>query len=244
MRCQVVAFLVAATVISHSLLLADDWDPGLNLDQGVTLVSLGSSCEIAIQMQDHHLRKAAFPFDWLLTCNHDPSISLLENDFAFFLDDQYLIQHPVSPYVIENCYYKVEFRHDWPSPELRDSATCYSQQLQEMRVKYARRINRFRDLAHYPGKVFFIRTAYDPQNDPNLYWGMEGIEQITAQEAQELKDVLERYFPSLDFTLIIVNYIENNVKSINCIDKVVEFKISKHNKHSYYTNIFNALLKL
>jgi hypothetical protein len=228
--------------IFNSNLIANGWDPGLDLDKNITFVSLGSHCEIAVHLNGNHLRKAAFPFDWLLTCNHDCFLSLLENDFSCFLDEKHLVQHPIHPYVIENCQYEIEFRHDWPFPDLWCNATRYSQQLQEMYSKYDRRINRFRQLRNYRGKVFFIRVAYDLQNDPNLYWGIDDIEQITAEKAQKLKETLDRYFPCLNFTLVIVNYLENNVPPISGIANVLEFKISKHHKHNDYTRAFYILL--
>ena len=237
-------FLFGIGIISNSNLNADGWDPNLSLEQDITFVSLGSHCEIAMHLNSNNLRKAAFPFDWLLTCNYNHFLLLLENDFALFLDEQYLARHPSHQYVIENSYYEIEFRHDWPFSDLECNETRYSQQLQEMNTKYNRRINRFRQLRDYPGKVFFIRVAYDLQNDPNLYWRTTDIEQITAEEAQKLKDALDRYFPELNFALVIVNYLEDNTRGINGIDNVLEFKISKFNKHRDYTNAFFALMNL
>lgn len=222
--------------------MADGWDPDHNLDQNITFVSLGSHCEIAVHLNANHLRKAAFPFDWLLTCNHDPFLLLLEDDFSCFLDEKQLIQHPIHPYVLENCHYELEFRHDWPFPDLEWDKSRYSQQLEEMHLKYKRRINRFRGLRDYPGKVFFIRVAYDLQNDPNLYWGIDDIEQISGEKAKNLKETLTHYFPNLNFTLVIINYLENNVPPITGIDHVLEFKISKQHKHSGYTQLFHTLL--
>jgi hypothetical protein len=237
-------FLFGIGIISNCNLSADGWDPDLSLEQNVTLVSLGSHCEIAIHLNANNLRKAAFPFDWLLTCDYERFLLLLENDFAFFLDKQYLIHHPSHHHVLENCHYEIEFRHDWPFPDLECNETRYSQQLQEMSAKYNRRINRFRQLRDYPGKVFFIRTAYDLQNDPNLYWGTNNMEQITADEAQKLKNVLDCYFPELNFALVIINYLEENTPDIIGIDDIIEFKISKFHKHRDYTNAFYTLMNL
>lgn len=232
----------AIAIILNSNLFADGWDPSLSLDKDVTLVSLGSHCEIAMHLNENHLRKAAFPFDWLLTCNHDLFHKLLDDDFAFFLDEKYLIQHPNHPYVIENCRYEIEFRHDGPFLDLQCDPIRYRVQLQEMDLKYERRINRFRELRSYQGKVFFIRAAYDLQNDPNLYWGIEDIEQITTEQALEIKKTLDRYFPNLNFTLVILNYLQSNAPPIQPIDNVLEFKINKYKKHEDYTRLFNFLI--
>jgi Putative papain-like cysteine peptidase (DUF1796) len=240
--CLPLNFLFAAGILANCHIVAEGWDPDRSLDPNITFVSLGSHCEIAVHLNANHLRKAAFPFDWLLTCNHDHFLLLLENDFSFFLDEQNLVQHPTSPYVLENTHYEIEFRHDWPFPDLWTDSARFSQQLQEMKTKYDRRINRFRQLRNYQGKVFFIRVAYDLQNDPNLYWGVKDIEQITPKKAQALKDSLDCYFPNLNFTLVIVNYLEAHASPINGVDKVLELKISKHQKQRDYMNSFKSLI--
>lgn len=231
----------AIAVLSIGHLKGEGWDPDQSLDRRVTFVSLGSHCEGTVFLNAHHLRNAAFPFDWLLTCQHDRFLSILETDFAHFLDGQFFIQHPKYPYVLENIFYQAEFRHEWFFVDSEWSEERSKVQWEEMGTKYHRRINRFRELRNYPGKVVFLRIAYDVQNDPNLFWGVEGIERITQEQAQELKNALDCYFPGLNFRLVIVNYLENEAPLINGIENVFEFKISKADKHSGYANLFNIL---
>ena len=214
------------------------------MDENITFVSLGSHCEIAVHLNANHLRRAAFPFDWLLTCKHEHFCRIFDDNFVHFLDEHYFTQHPKYQYVIENSYYEIEFRHDWPFPDLWSDMTRFGQQLEEMKQKYERRIHRFRQLRDYPGKVFFIRAAYDFQNDPNHYWGNDNIDQINAIQAQDIRDALKRYFPALNFTLVIVNYLEENVPTIKWTDKIIEFKIRKSNKQEDYASMFNFLLLL
>lgn len=230
------------TLLFNFSVYGDDWDPHLELDPTVTFVSLGSHCEIAVQLNENALRKKAYPFDWLMSCNHNQLISLLKNDFAFFLDEQFLFQHPTYNYVIENSKYEIEFRHDWPFSDLVCNDFRLREQLDEMHTKYTRRINRFRSLGGYRGKVFFIRAANDVQNDPNYYWFESMEEKITSDQALELKQTLSDYFPNLNFTLVIVNYVQNRAPSI-ALDHVLEFKVNKLNKKRDYKRLFDILLK-
>ena len=215
----------------------------LNIDADRLFVSLGSHCEAAVALNENDLRIRAFPFDWLLSSSHEQFISLIDNDFLFLTNEDYLIQNPVYPHVIENNYYEIEFRHDWPFSDLVTTPLRYREQLDALQKKYQRRIERFRQLRECSKKVFFVRAAFEYLNEPNPYWRREGIEMITAAQAQELREALDRYFPGLDFTLVIVNYREENAPVISGIDGVIEFKIRKSDKQVDYANLAINLLQ-
>lgn len=228
-------------VLFAQQLRADGWDPNLSLDEDFLFVSLGSHCEIAAHLNENCLRKAAFPFDWLVSSNNACLTRIINDDFLFFLDERYLFQHPTGPYIIENSCYEIEFRHDWPS-NLEGNLNKYVEQLQEMKPKYDRRINRFRQLRNYPGKVFFIRVAYNFSHNGDSYWGKEESQgAINSEEAQSLKQALDQFFPCLDFALVIVNYVEANTPPIEVPEGVFEFKIRKSHKHGDYTALFHLL---
>lgn len=189
-------------------------------------VSLGSHCEMASILRENKLRAGATPFDWLLTMNHKGLCAVLEEDFAHFLEPDSLFFLP--NHVIENSRYKIEFRHDhMPFPEVQQ--------------QYERRIRRFREIRNHAGKVIFFRIANDFVLDPNPYWKEEGVDKITADQAVELRDALKRFFPTLDFMLVIVNYTELNVEPIEGIEQVLEFKIRKSDKVSDYANMLTQL---
>lgn len=195
-------------------------------------ISLGSHCEPAVMLRHHGLRSTAFPFDWLVTIDHEGLLSLLEEDFQYFLDPTYLFHLPHYSECIENSYYKVEFKHDGPLLEQKEV-------WQKVLEKYQRRMDRFRSLRHFPGKVFFIRAAYDlPEGGPT-YWLKQTF--ITSEQAKSLKSALDSYFPQLDFTLIIVNYQEDLPTPIFECERVIEFKIRKTRKHDDYKTILSAL---
>lgn len=206
-------------------------------------VSLGSHCEVAVKLRENLFRNIAFPFDWLLTFNHEKLIELLDHNFQHFFDEQYFFRHPIHQHIVENNYYEIEFRHDWPFTDLFSDSLRYQQQMQEIKSKYERRIERFKKLRDYSGKVFFIRAAYDFYNDPDPYWKRENINKQSAGQARELKNALDRFFPSLDFTLVIVNYQDEHAQAIEGIENVLEFKIRKTHKPEDYKAMFDRLLQ-
>ncbi|MBI2743534.1 MAG: hypothetical protein HYX48_06425 [Chlamydiales bacterium] len=213
----------------------------LNAESPPLFVSLGSHCEVAVKLRENGLRLKAYPFDWITTFDAKGFIQLLDEDFQHFVSEEQIIQHPYRPDYLENTCYQVEFRHEWPFLDHESSILRFVQQLSYIQNKYERRIDRFRQLASYPGKVFFIRTAFDFENDPHSYWAQERHARITKEEAEALKEALQRYFPSLDFTLVIINYTEEYARDITGVDRVIECKIRKSDKHGDYRRLFEAL---
>lgn len=154
------------------------------------------------------------------------------------------MRHPIYPVLIENSYYKIEFRHDWPFPTSLIDSDREAYQILYMKSKYKKKIARFRNLNQYLGKVFFIRTAWDLALDSNHFWNQEGIGKITIFQAKELKNALDCFFPDLDFILVIVNYEEENDQIIKEINGILEFKIRRAHKSEDYRNMYTALQEL
>jgi len=206
-------------------------------------VSLGGYCEVATQLRDHELRTKAFPFDWLLTLNHEKFLDILDDDFQFFIDESCIFQHPEDQSILENKQYECEFRHD-PPVDLENGLTCH---LQEISSKYERRIDRFRQLKEYAGEVFFIRSGsldgyvYDYPRGGPYYWWNENQRCITTEQAKALKMALDRFFPLLNFTLIIINYTEEREEKIDHIEDVIEFKIRKNFRTLDYSKLLHEI---
>jgi hypothetical protein len=200
-------------------------------------VSLGSHCEVAVQLREQNLRSGAYPFDWLITLNHEKLVALLDEDFRFFLDESCFFQDPIDPYKVENGCYEIEFRHDWPFSDFRVDPERYAKQLQMVREKYERRIARFRAIRHHFGPVFFIRVSYDFQNGGGNYWWRGDYAPTNARQAEELRDALRRYFPEINFTLIIVNYVEENTPPIEGVEGVIEWRIRKSHRSADYEEL-------
>ncbi len=202
-------------------------------------ISIGCHCEAAVLLKENHLRKASYPFDWLITHNAGRIAELLDRDFEGFMDEIHCFHHPEYPDVFENAYYEIEWRHDYP----KQARTPLAIHLDEIRPKYERRIDRFRALKGYPGKVFFVRTAYDaPHCGPNI-WMTEDNLRVSSADTRVLKEALTRFFPNLDFTLVVVNYREDMMTPIDRMEGVVEFKIRKSHRHEDYIRFIRLLQK-
>jgi len=152
-------------------------------------ISLGPDCYIAGYLDQIGYRRASFPFDWLLMLDHNGMVKVLDDDFKYFLDPTYYSIHP-SKYLI-HTYYHIEFRHEHDN---------------DLIGKYGRRIDRFRRLDNYSGKVFFIRKSFAAAEAPSFYWPSKDLLNISFEHALELKQVLKKRFPNLDFSLVIMNF--------------------------------------
>lgn len=200
-------------------------------------ISLGSHCEVVHHMTGNNLRSAAFPLDWLLTLDFAGLLSLLQEDFALFMDENHLIQD--SEGTVFNTYYRIVFLHELHDWTDRDFAKHYP----EIREKYRRRINRFKECNYNKGKAYFIRAAYDLDINPNTPTLTKESSKVDRFQAEALKDVLRQKFPNLDFYLVIINYAEEQADDIIGIDRVLEFKVQKTCKKEDYASIFQRLIE-
>ncbi len=161
-------------------------------------VSLGSYCEPGHMVRLCGLRKAAFPFDWVVSMDLPQLCEILDQDFARYLNTQDLVMHHE---ILLHPHHFIEFLHDG-----RWSEEAYAKNMEAFQLKYSRRIERFRQLNHYQGKVFFLRFAYYASKwDTQRVYNIEANEEITKDHAWRLHESLRAFFPDLDFTLIIMN---------------------------------------
>jgi len=172
------------------------------LSESILFVGLGSSCEAADVLRLCEVRKAAFPFDWMLTSDGKKLIEILENDFSYFTDQDYLTPAKYSIMVLLQTYYRMEFHHEG---EWRGDPEYLAQNRKKLVDKYQNRVQRFRQLRSYNGKVVFVRFANKYSLEPNLYYRCKDNLEITEGSALLLYDALKKYFPGLDFYLVIVN---------------------------------------
>lgn len=204
----------------------DAWEE-VNFNRDFLFVSLGSHCQTAAQLSHYKLRTGAFPFDWLVSDSTDTLITLLRNDFNFFYDERYLIPKPTHPYHFLNTLYKIDFRHEWPFPDQTMSAERAQEMIAQAKPKYERRIERFKSLRKFKGKVIFLRTA--SSSDGNYYWSQDThVNRTISQiQGQKLRDALHFFFPNLKFDLIIINYDKNAGNSVQQWgENIFEFKVA------------------
>lgn len=203
-------------------------------------VSLGAHCEVANFIGYNGLRTAAYPFDWMLTTRHSV-ISILEQDFAHYLDISYLQLHQFG---VANLYYHIEFRHDWPYFGKDWFKMDIKRTLPEIIEKYQRRIERFYQLADYQGKVYFIRAPIDIDYALDYYPTFTNeAKTITIDEALGLKKALLNKFPNLDFELIIINYLDENEEPF-CfppLEKIQEFRVRLSHKFEDWESLLQQL---
>lgn len=166
-------------------------------------ISLGSDCYVAGNLVHIGYRRASFPFDWLLSLDHNAVINILDDNFKHFLNPSYYSLHTNGSLI--NTYYHLEFRHEHDNDFIG---------------KYGRRIDRFRRLNTYSGKIFFIRKAYKEDASTSSYWPCKELLKITFEQALELKHVLKKRFPNLDYTLVIVN-LSGDKNSIKVTDDII-----------------------
>jgi len=169
------------------------------LNQETLFVSLGSNCMPANLARHLGLRKAAFPFDWNVSLDGEKLIEILNDDFEYFLKEECLIRF--NSVKLLNTHYHMEFVHDgdW-NEEVR------FHHMPILQSKYKRRIERFRNLKKYRGKIFFVRAAniHSITDESRVYKIKENV-QISEEYSFKLLETLKRYFSDLNFSLIIIN---------------------------------------
>ena len=101
------------------------------------IISLGHFCSPAMEFERLGCRKYSFPFDWLITPDFNIVIDLIENNFADFLNEEYLYQIKQYTSYYRNIKYNIDFYHDFSPLKSFDS------QISEVSEKYQRRIERF-----------------------------------------------------------------------------------------------------
>ena len=167
-------------------------------------VNLGPDCFAA----GYRYRKAAFPFDWVLSLDNERFLEILEDDFRYYLDPTYYGIHTNG--AIIHTYYHLEFRHEHDN---------------EFFAKYKRRIEPFRSLNTYQGKVVFLRRGYSGATDPSLYWPDKETLVISREWAFKLNDVLKKKFPSLNYYIGILNYPKDKNYYFQLFDRVFFFEL-------------------
>jgi len=228
-------------LISHSTWAIDFNEEGdLLLNHPYLFVSLGGNCWQAQAMRSKvfGLRDAAFPFDWLLTFDNDKLIQCLDEHFAYFTDPSCFVRY--ENIHLENIRYSFKFTHDWPYQGRHINPGRHRGQLDSIKEKYERRIARFDSIKNFKGKVFFVRCF---QIDPR-YQGEPGW---NADKARALYDALKRYFPDLDFELIVVSCTDSTVPEVGDICGIREYKIDplkdKDAKFQAYSTMYADLLE-
>jgi hypothetical protein len=190
------------------------------------IISLGSDCEVATQLNKYKLRHEAYPFDWMRTYVFSKLTQLIQNNFAHFLHGPLLVKGHHS---VTNKLYFMAFVHDFPtrenpSYERLDEEFAgiiipnFVQFLPQVREKYARRIARFKKALYSNEPILFIRSQH-----------------IQPHEAAEFVQLISRLNPKLNFTLAVVSG-QNHPKEQWYIPHVIALQETKPPKAQWFSD--------
>jgi len=197
------------------------------------VISIGSDCTVATLIRQLNLRAEAYPFDWIYS-HFESLYNVLNDDFKFFLDPNSLKLNNNNDIIVD--FYNFGFVHDFPTihhdAALNDHQTVVNGKIRDdwqefiglVRVKYQRRIERFRNELSGNNRVFLVRY---------------GIDQA---QAIKLRDLLIDRYPNLDFIIIAVSGVENEIDW--GLDKIRNYGIPYipgENFKSAWENVFKSL---
>ena len=156
---------------------------------------VGVGCNMAAGLSRIGLREYSGPFDWIMA-GMDDVITLLDTDFADFLNPEYLKSTPV-PFNAGKCintkFEMIQFVHDF-APE--EDAPPLSEQLGAVQAKYQRRIDYYMQALKEPTLV--CRLEYGGKED---YW---------RKNYHRVSEFFKKFNPENE--LIIISYGEPNTK--------------------------------
>lgn len=158
-----------------------------------TYITLGGACGPSLMLRELNLRKAAYPFDWIVS-PFESVYNAIDDDFEYFF--QNLTVRSNNQGVID--YYGFHFVHDLPTvcdagADLlnvdfignNDLAGNWEAALPLVREKYQRRIDRFRQACLGKETIFFLSDG------------------LLKEHTLILRDLISKKYPSLDFVLIV-----------------------------------------
>lgn len=145
------------------------------------IVPIGDRCQISFQMRQNNLQFKSYPFDWLLNGSLDALITLLNNDFAHFLDRQDMEpveRRPVN-LVVKNNHTGYWHLHDFECDTIDED-------YQSVYEKYIRRFARFdRHISNAKTVLFVYRN-----------------DSVRPDDIRKLIAVLKKRYPCTKITLL------------------------------------------
>ena len=137
-------------------------------------ISLGFFCSVSSELKRIGIRKASYPFDWVIS-EFETVLNLIENNFIGFLDENQLIvdkdeKEFEKTYVVKNIKNNIKFFHDFAN------GNSISTQIDRVKEKYNRRIERFYQSINKP--TLFIRYVKDRREISYIIDNFEKINKI------------------------------------------------------------------
>lgn len=152
-------------------------------------ISLGNQCHVTDQLVSNDLRGPAFPFDWNLT-SFESIFQFIANEGKNFLDKN-KVAYVWGPRLIgpewgyiEDTVYHIQFLHDFVI------GANFMKNYSTVKSKYDRRVKRFFSALRSNKRLLFVRLG------------------ITREEAVRLDDLIHSKYPTLDYTILAVDFTE------------------------------------
>lgn len=189
------------------------------------VIGVGQQCTIAIALREYGIRRAAYPFDWII-CYHDAIVRCLEDNFEHFFQPSSIQLRYDGKAIID--YYGHEFGHDFPTishPIETHGEEAYvpantirkdwQDYLPRVYEKYQRRIARFRKVLSGTEHIYLIRHELA----------------LTPEKALQIQRIIQTQYPQLPFTLIAVGETGAAAYDWN-LPGIKNFYLEKHNPHN------------
>lgn len=187
-------FLLFLLLNTYALLEANE-PP---IDSKPIVISLGFNCVAADMLRKYKVREFASPFDWIYS-SLSGVCQCIDDKFQDFLNPKYLT---VDDSAILNTKYILSFFHDFPEePKNGRNLPAHNWQdsIEEIAIKYNRRIKRFCETMNSGRTIYLIRT-------PSLsYWPLDRVHQ-DRHAIEKLRDCISRAFPNANFTIIAISH--------------------------------------
>ena len=169
-------------------------------------ISLGSFCSVALELERIGLRETSAPFDWLIT-DFEGVIRAIDSHFSEWLEYKNLLQNEKFHCQYKDTYYKCMFFHDFNKYDPLES------QIDSVRAKYQRRIDRFYDMIKEP--TLFIRYL----NDKKLENGKLEELLYIEEKYDYIIEVIKSFNPDNDILFIANEGAESDIINIHSVEK-------------------------
>lgn len=134
-----------------------------------SVVSLGFSCYVALDLERMGIRESSYPFDWVIS-NFKDVVKLIDSRFK----DTLLVNNIVQDSNAKNCYHDIatgiDYYHDFFSEKGE-----IKEQYNNVYSKYQRRISRFQKIGCNP--TLYVRLI---RNEDDLVWILNNVEYINS----------------------------------------------------------------
>jgi len=166
-------------------------------------ISLGSDCSTAYQLNLNKLRTSAYPFDWVRCNDFNTTVDCIENNFEHFLNQTDLQTIPSEknnhPYMqddqfdtstyglkVVNKKNNIRFYHDF--------LHNLSEEYEDVRKKYDRRIKRFYETLEGKKRIVFVRVERS---------------EIPEKTIRRFNNVIQKYTNNYSLCVVVLKKYKN-----------------------------------